>query len=347
MTAKFVKSDPIEEKEHRQLLKHYDKELSPLYEQIKALHPVKAIGTSGTLENLAAMCGSEPSHNGDGTAQVVERHPFEKLLAELLESRAKDRASIRGLDDQRKEQIVAGAVLAGELFRKLQLKRIEICPSALREGILLEYISRHLPDLAIRRELPDPRRRGVIDLARRCDWHKTHSEQVAQMTVRLFDELRTLHGMSAAERELIEYGALLHDIGWHISNAGHHKHSMYLILNGDLKNFSPEEVAVIANIARYHRKAEPSERHENYEKLPRRLKRVVDVGAALLRMADGLDRSHCSVIQELRCRMKGKRIKCILTAKSDAELEIWNARRKMGWFERVFRRRISFELAKK
>ena len=147
MTAKFVKSDPIEEKEHRQLLKFYDKELTPLYEQIKALHPVKAIGTSGTLENLAAMCGSEPS-GGRGhnfVPQIIERHPFEKLLSSLIESRAKDRAAIRGLDDQRKDQIVAGAILVGELFRHLNLKRIEICPSALREGILLEYLSRHLP----------------------------------------------------------------------------------------------------------------------------------------------------------------------------------------------------------
>jgi exopolyphosphatase / guanosine-5'-triphosphate,3'-diphosphate pyrophosphatase len=350
MTAKFVKSDPIEEKEHRQLLKFYDKELSPLYEQIKNLHPVKAIGTSGTLENLAAMCGSEPptsAHGHTHVPQIIERHPFEKLLSGLIESRAKDRAAIRGLDDQRKDQIVAGAILVGELFRRLNLKRIEICPSALREGILLEYLSRHLPDLAIRRELPDPRRRGVIDLARRCDWHKTHSEHVARIAVKLFDELRVLHGLTAAERELIEYGALLHDIGWHISNAGHHKHSMYLILHGDLKNFTADEVKVIANIARYHRKAEPAGRHENYRTLPQRLRRVVDVGAALLRLADGLDRSHCSVIQELRCRIKGKRVKCIVHAKSDAELEIWAARRKMGWFERVFGRKITFELAKK
>ncbi len=175
----------------------------------------------------------------------------------MLESRAKDRAKIRGLDDQRKDQIVAGAVLVNELFRRLRLKRIEICPSALREGILLDYLSRHLPDLAIRRQLPDPRRRSVIDLARRSDWHKTHSEQVARICMKLFDELRLLHGMSAAERELIEYGALLHDIGWHIGRDRHHKHSMYLILHGDLKNFSDDEIKVVANIARYHRKADP------------------------------------------------------------------------------------------
>jgi exopolyphosphatase/guanosine-5'-triphosphate,3'-diphosphate pyrophosphatase len=349
MTARFVKSDPISDADHQHLLKHYEKELAPLVEQIEALRPVKAIGTSGTLENLATMCGSEPPHNGNaaGHPQVIERSRLEKLLAQLLESRSKDRAKIRGLDDQRKDQIVAGAVLVNELFRRLRLKRIEICPSALREGILLDYLSRHLPDLAIRRQLPDPRRRGVIDLARRSDWHKTHSEQVARICMKLFDELSLLHGMSAAERELIEYGALLHDIGWHIGREKHHKHSMYLILNGDLKNFSDEEIKVVANIARYHRKATPKGSHDSYSSLSNRMRRIVDVGAALLRLSDGLDRSHSSVIQDLRCKIENRKVKCVLTAKSDAELEVWGARRKRDWFEEVFGRSISFEVARK
>jgi exopolyphosphatase/guanosine-5'-triphosphate,3'-diphosphate pyrophosphatase len=349
MTAQFVKSDPISDADHQHLLKQYDKELTPLVEQIEALRPVKAIGTSGTLENLAAMCGSEPQHNGNAAdhPQIIERGRLEKLLAQLLESRSKDRAKIRGLDDQRKDQIVAGAVLVSELFRRLRLKRIEICPSALREGILLDYLSRHLPDLAIRRQLPDPRRRGVIDLARRSDWHKTHSEQVARICMKLFDELALLHGMSAAERELIEYGALLHDIGWHIGREKHHKHSMYLILHGDLKNFSDEEIKVVANIARYHRKATPKASHDVYSSLSSRMRRIVDVGAALLRLSDGLDRSHSSVIQDLRCKIENRKVKCVLTAKSDAELEIWGARRKRDWFEEVFGRSISFELARK
>jgi exopolyphosphatase/guanosine-5'-triphosphate,3'-diphosphate pyrophosphatase len=222
-----------------------------------------------------------------------------------------------------------------------------MCPSALREGILLDYLSRHLPDLAIRRELPDPRRRSVIDLARRSDWHKTHSEQVAALCMKLFDELSPLHGMTAEDRELIEYGALLHDIGWHIGRTDHHKHSMYLILHGDLKNFSDDEIKAIADIARYHRKATPKSRHDNYASLPGRLRRVVDVGAALLRLSDGLDRSHSSVVKDVHCKIEGKKVRCILNTRSDAELELWGARRKLEWFEKVFKHSISFELARK
>jgi len=165
--------------------------------------------------------------------------------------------------------------------------------------------------------------------------------------MRLFDELQPLHGLGATERELIEYGALLHDIGWHIGRRGHHKHSMYLILNGDLKNFTPDEIRVIANIARYHRKSAPKKKHDEYASLPGRLRKVVDVGSALLRLSDGLDRSHGSVVQEVRCRIEDDGVQCVLTTRADAELEIWGARRKMDWFQEVFGCKIAFELARK
>lgn len=348
MTAQFIKSDPISAEDQKKLLKHYDEILSPLSEAILSHKPIKTLGTSGTLESIAAMCGSPVTSNGHGeTSAVIERAKFEDILAKLLKSDTKDRSGMRGLDDQRRDQILAGAMLVNELFKRLHLRRIEICGAALREGILLDYLARHLPEMTIRREVPDPRRRSVIDLARRCDWHKTHSEHVAKLCLELYDDLRQLHGLGGIERELIEYGALLHDIGWHIGRNGHHKHSMYLIANGDLKNFTEEEITVIANIARYHRKAEPKKSHDSYTSLSSWGRRVVDVGASLLRLADGLDRSHVGAITKLQCRIREDRVKCLLSARSDAELEIWGARRKMGLFEKVFGRKIKFVLAKK
>src|SRR5258705_11627099 len=125
MTARYINTDPISKSDLAALRRHYDRELSPLYESINAQKPVNAIGTSGTLENIAAMCGSPTGSNGDKDQHgIIERGKFEKLLAELIDSDTKQRSKIRGLDDQRKDQIVAGAVLVGELFEKLKLKRI-------------------------------------------------------------------------------------------------------------------------------------------------------------------------------------------------------------------------------
>jgi exopolyphosphatase / guanosine-5'-triphosphate,3'-diphosphate pyrophosphatase len=343
MTARFVKSDPIDPAELRTLLSHYDRELSPVVEQVKQFRIARVIGTSGTLENIATLCGGvkdETDGNGHshetGLTGVVERSKLNKLVDTLLESRAKDRAKMPGLDEQRRDQILAGALLVNEIVRRLGIDEIHLCKAALREGILVDYLSRHLPELEIRRSVPDPRRRSVLDLARRCDWMVQHREQVAKLTLQLFDQLRESHELGRRERDLIEYGALLHEVGWHIGRKDRHKHAMYLILHGELRGFSAEEVRVIANIARYHRKSPPKEAHEAFATLSADAKRIVSVGAALLRVADGLDRSQSAVVSGVRCRLGKSKAELVVDARTDAELELWAARRNARYFEEVF-----------
>jgi exopolyphosphatase/guanosine-5'-triphosphate,3'-diphosphate pyrophosphatase len=352
MTAKYIKSDPVSPADLKSLMAQYDRELTPLCEQILALKPAVAMGTSGTLENLATMCqnlsGNHSNTNGggrhgdDAIAGVIEREPLAKLVGKLIESRSQDRSAYKGLDDQRKDQIVAGAVLVNELFRRLNLEKITVCKSALREGMMVDYLSRHLPELSIRREVPDPRRRSVLDLARRCDWHQTHAEQVARLCLELFDQLKPLHGQGRRARELIEYAALLHDIGWHIGKSNHNKHSKYLILHGDLKGFTDDEIRIMAGIARYHRKSPPKPTHKSFAALGKRGKRIVQVGAAMLRIADGLDRSHSSVVSAISCTIHRKRVDVRLKTRGDAELEIWGGQQKMAYFAELFGREVEF-----
>jgi exopolyphosphatase/guanosine-5'-triphosphate,3'-diphosphate pyrophosphatase len=339
MTAKFVKSDPIDGDELKSLLAHYDQELASLVATIKSHKIVAAMGTSGTIETLCAMCGDVEGSNGD-SEHWIHASALAKLVSELLESKSKDRARMKGLDDDRKDQILAGALLVNRLFELLDLKRMQVCGAALREGLLIDYLARHRPELQVRRDVPDPRRRSVIDLARRCNWQQTHSEQVARLCVRLFDQTRALHGLGRPQRELIEYGALLHDIGWLVGRKKHHKHTKYLIFNGNLEPFSPREIKVIGNIARYHRKAAPSTSHRSYRKLREKDREIVRVGAALLRIADGLDRSNSTVITELRCRIRDRKVDVIVKARGDAELEIWSARSRSQLFAKVFERTV-------
>ena len=187
----------------------------------------------------------------------------------------------------------------------------------------------------------------MLDLARRCDWHQTHAEQVARLCLLMFDQIKSLHGLGRRSRELIEYAAMLHDIGWHIGRTDHHKHSMYLIRHGDLKGFTAEEIRIMANIARYHRKGAPKTKHATFGELSPRGRKIVRTGAALLRIADGLDRSHCSVVSTLKCTTHKKRVDVIVKARGDAELEVWGARRKMDLFAEEFGRDITFEQSAK
>src|SRR5262249_56505511 len=105
---------------------------------------------------------------------------------------------------------------------------------------------------------------SVVELAERWNYWREHAQEVAKLATMLFDQTRMVHGLTDHEREWLEYAAVLHDIGVHISYERHHKHSYYLIKNGDLRGFDPEEVEAIAPIARYHRQATPKRSPDHY-----------------------------------------------------------------------------------
>lgn len=341
MTARFIKADPPDAKEVKSLLSYYDRELASVLESVRALKPVRVIATSGANENLAAMAAALAADEKVDEPGGFTKQGITAVTEKLLASTSDQRAGFAGLDDKRRDQILSAALLMREIVDKLDIPRVELCRSALREGIVADYLSRHRPELETRREVPNPRRRAVMDLGRRSHWQYEHAQQVAKITLQLFDSLRPLHGLTRKQRELIEYGALLHDIGAVIGRTKHHKHSAYLIRNGELKPFSKKEIDIIASIARFHRKSPPSEANQTYAELPKKARRVVDVGTALLRIADGLDRTNCSVVDEVHTRTRVDRVEIIVTSKTDAELEIWSAQSRGELFSMVFGRAIA------
>src|SRR5206468_4537782 len=185
------------------------------------------------------------------------------------------RLRVPGLEPRRADLAVAGAILLDQILRRLGATEITLCDLSLREGLVLDYISRHRKEIAQADRYPDVRRRSVFELAERCRYWPDHSQHVARLAVALFDQTRAIHGLTDREREWLEYAAILHDVGVHISYEGHHKHSYYLIKNGDLRGFEPEEVDTIALVARYHRCATPKNRHEEYAALPRKRRQTV------------------------------------------------------------------------
>ncbi len=169
-----------------------------------------------------------------------------------------------GLDPRRADLAVAGSVLLDTILRRLGADDLTLCDLALREGLVLDYIHRNSARIRKVERYPDVRRRSVVELGERCGYWSEHAQQVARLALSIFDQTRSVHGLGDREREWLEYGALLHDVGVHISYERHHRHSYYLIKNGDLRGFDPQEIEVIALIARYHRQATPKKSHEGY-----------------------------------------------------------------------------------
>ena len=335
MSEDFVHTDPLSEKDESRLVRHVEKALAPHAERLRRPGLDAVVGTSGTILALGAVALArsgqpvpEPLHHVTVTADAV-RAARKWLVASDLRTRLKAPA----MDEGRADIIVAGAVVLDTILETLGVKELTLCEWALREGLLLDYIHGHRRSLARAEAYPDVRRRSVISLAERCQYHEKHARNVAALAVSLFDGTRKKHGLGDGERALLEYAALLHDIGHHISYVGHHKHTYYLIKNGDLRGFSPEEVEVLANVARYHRRGHPRRKHDGFATLPRTARRTVEVLAGHLRLADALDRSHRQVIHGLQVSGRGNVLRVHCEVAGDPSLELWAVPRRAELLE--------------
>mgnify|MGYP000845683952 FL=1 len=192
----------------------------------------------------------------------------------------------------------------------------------------------------------DNRLSFVKNLQMKYDPEPLHSNQVAKLSLQLFDELTPLHKLSTSERLLLEASALLHDIGYASQNAdGHHKNSLRIIMEAGtpaLPGFNPTETEIIANVARYHRKSLPSESHPHYAKLDSNSRSIVCKLAALLRIADGLDRSHRSLVSKVLTVIEPEKVIFDIFHFGELRNEITAAEKKADLFEIVYERQAVF-----
>lgn len=339
MAARFVDHDPITKEEIKKLKQHFEKELKDVAGVLKE-YPVKTIiGSSGTMENIAAMIADRNSLTASMTLNELQfsEKEFKKFNKYFLKLDHSQRLKEDELEEKRVDIIAPGMVLLDYLVKAFDIEQVKISESALREGMVLHFIKneKNNLDLELKAAFSDPRRRSVFELLRKCDWHEEHSSHVAKMALKLFDELKEELELPETDRELLEYAAYLHDIGYYISHRKHHKHALYLIRNADLKGFQEDEIDLMANVARYHRRSTPKKRHKRFRKLDKELKDRVKKLSGILRIADGLDRSHYQNVRKLEIENGEDDIRLLITTESDPELEIWGAMRKSYLFEEV------------
>jgi exopolyphosphatase/guanosine-5'-triphosphate,3'-diphosphate pyrophosphatase len=347
LTERFVKTDPLEPRDERKLVRHIDAEIGKYLHQVARDGFERVIGTSGTILSIGAVASASeglapgaPLRNRRFSAKQIRR-VRKDLVALDLEKRLR----VPGLEPRRADLAVAGAILVDELLRRLGANEITLCDLSLREGLVLDYIARHRKEIAQADRYPDVRRRSVFELAERCNYWPEHSHHVARLGLGLFDQTRAIHGLTDREREWLEYAAILHDIGVHISYEGHHKHSYYLVKNGDLRGFEPDEIETIALIARYHRQATPKRKHDGFSGLRRRNRRTVRTLAAILRLAESLDRSHAQTVAGFELHDRGDDDLLQLRTTGDAELELWSAARHSAPFERLTGKPLRLEVS--
>ena len=336
LTEQFVTTDPVDEAEFRTLRAHIRRELGPVLRAAHERGIRRVVGSSGTLQNIAGMTAAAYGDPDQIFDYVFDAHNVRRITKQIMVSGRARRLAMPAVQEKRVDQIVAGAALIDVVLKDLGIKRFEVSPSALREGIVIDFVERNFK--WIRRLAPyhSVRRRSVYDLAIRLRWEEEHARHVARLALRLFDATQPLHGRAEHARELLEYAAVLRDVGYAVSRRSHHKHSLYVIKHADLKGFTPDEIAVIANVARYHRAGLPSARHPDFARLSEPDQRLVTELAALLRLANGLDRSHFQNVIHLDADLEDDTLRLGIQTKSDPQLDVWAARRGANLFRRTF-----------
>lgn len=337
LTADCVRSDPYSAGDCRRVTNAVTKAIGRIQPEISRRQPRMIIASSGTFETLIRLAAGRRSGSLPPSVNqlAVKTEEIQDLADRLLAMTSEQRAALSGVDSRRADLLPAGALLLVTVLDMVGGREVVGSAWAMREGMVLDAIGHHS-----RADWdPDPkamRRESVLGLCRRYSWHEEHSAKVARLALELFDGMEAMHGLSPLDRELLELGALLHDVGEHVSKDSHERHSAYLIENGRLRGFSPDEIDVLSCLGRFHKRGTPKQSFEAFARLdPARQKRVAQL-IALLQIADGLDRSHGGPVRGVAVFTHPGRVEVVVDADDDIDLELWGLRRKRDLFERVF-----------
>lgn len=373
LTEKFISTDPISIEQRNRLVANIRSDFTRAAAEIKNAGYDFTIGSSGTVLNMVNAVvqadepyGSEDVSDYEPFSQTVTLDQIEWLNRRLGRMTLRERRRVPGIEKGRADIIVAGGLLLQCLLSDLDAAEITSCDWSLREGVILNYLRRRLeaniapeihraPALGSQEDsllypvtddaTLDVRARSVLSVARRYAYDVAHSHHVVRLATRIFDDTKELHQLSGQARTLLQYAAILHDIGYHIAHNNHHRHGLYLIKNSELPGFTRDEIAVMATMVRYHRGSLPRKspdprsrhEHEDYYALDRRQRADMLRLASILQIADGLDRSHQQLISDVRCEVADGTVTFVASSRGECELEMWSAERKASWFSDIFK----------
>jgi exopolyphosphatase/guanosine-5'-triphosphate,3'-diphosphate pyrophosphatase len=337
MTERFLsegkKTSP---KQVKALRAHVEKKLlnrSPWLEGAGS-HGRRLVGVGGAMRNLAtaAQRAAElPDFGVQGFA--LERKALGDLIEAMVDLPVAERGTIRGINPGRADVILASAVVIDTVMAIGEFEAIGTTEAGLREGVFFETLLEGSdPPL-----FDDVRRASVLNLAAQYHPEFAHTQHVAELTLEMWDALAEAgkHKGDPVERDLLWAAAMLHDIGTAVDYDDHHKHSRYLILSAQLPGFTPRETALIAQLARYHRKGAPS-MGDLEALMGDGDQALLERGAALLRLSEQLERARDQAVHEAVLTVSNGTADLHLAADEDVTLARWMAERQTDLFERAF-----------
>jgi exopolyphosphatase/guanosine-5'-triphosphate,3'-diphosphate pyrophosphatase len=291
------------------------------------------VATGGNIDDLARVAGASPDDVG---VQLLELDDLRKAMEKLAAMTVEDRIEEFELRDNRADVIVPAAMIYARLAERFGVSRIHVPNVGVKEGAMIDLVDdvtegedrweRHTREVVA----------GAVALGRRFHFEESHGVHVARLSELLFDALAEDFDLDERDGEILAAAAILHDVGQRIAYKRHHKHSYYLISESELPGLDLDEVELVANVARYHRRADPSTKHLPFEALSEDDRERVTKLSAILRVADALDREHVQNVSDLGIEIDDEHMEIELDGNGDFELERWALDRKKTLFEKTF-----------
>ncbi|MBI4553605.1 MAG: Ppx/GppA family phosphatase [Candidatus Latescibacteria bacterium] len=343
LTETYVHSDPVKSSEVKRLIDH----IAAAFEALTWMTLESGEQFAGIGGTIRALVRIDRGMSGYPLGLVhgyeLKLSRLDRLIDRLLSLPVHERArKVPGLMADRTDIILAGTMVVAGALRRAGADRLVVCGQGLREGLLYRELLKPADPPLIR----NLREFSILNIARLYGYEQAHTKHVAALVLSLFDQLAPVHGYGALEREYLWAAAQLHDIGTVIDYYDHHKHSAYIILNAGLPGYSHRETVLIAQLCLYHRKGKPNP--EPYSRLLKDgdVKRINRL-AALLRLAEYLDRSRAQTVTDLHVTATGKQVRLRVNARTSAEarVEVWEAQRNAELFEEAFGCKLEIEQA--
>ena len=330
LLGKFQPGDPLKPAECKAIREFLHQTMAGLLAELKEFDIRLLVGASGTFETISAVIAQRKSDvlsSENLNSYRYTARDFKEAHKMLLHSTQAERVTTPGMDPLRAEMITMGSLLIDVLLEEIPVKEMMVSTFALKEGILYRYIDdqRERVHRLMGNTTRNLRAKAIRNLCEKYHYKKAHVLKVSELALSLFDQLKPLHPFGSLERELLRYAAMLHDIGQFVNRSGHHKHGQYIVLNSSLSGFSHDEIVILANIVRYHRKSHPTRDHFHFKVLEQRQRLLVRVLAGVLRIADQLDRGHRNQVDGLKVTIDAKKVHIGLLSTEDVSHDIENA----------------------
>lgn len=328
---------PVSEEQYEQIKNYVRRKITDITKDLSRYSLSCSIGSSGTIENLAKIAFVYLQKTTHESFKKLDYQDLKKIVRAMCAIPLEERRKFPGINTQRADIIISGAAIIETFMEELGLSEIKISKRGLREGLLVDYISKSEFSYMITQM--SVRKRSIMQLGLTCNFDEEHAYTVTRLALELFDSIQALgiYEFRKGERELLEYGSTLHDIGIFLSYDTHQSYAYHLILDSNLPGFLPEEIEIIANLVYFHRKSTPKKKHPNLVGLNKDVVKSIRVLTALLRIAEDLDRSHNGIISHVRFYIASTDSLVLeIHAQQECQLEIWEIEKQKKYFKKMF-----------